>query len=189
MLGGSFRPSSRPLWPASQMAGKLVRLGRFELPLDAPSTHCLCRWATDAPPEQPGSRPASRTAKVLVNQVGLEPTKAFANGLRGRSLCRSGHWSLARPSSRPTWGRRRERRKNGERRRLRSACPQLKRLLPLHSGSRLGVHDLVQAGGVEPPATRLSAEALAVRTRLRKWCVLHESNVGPPPCRDGALTN
>jgi hypothetical protein len=26
---------------------------------------------------------------------------------------------------------------------------------------------LVQAGGVEPPATRLSAEALAVRTGLR----------------------
>src|SRR5438132_593656 len=30
----------------------------------------------------------------LANQVGLEPTKTCVNGLRGRSLCRSGHWSL-----------------------------------------------------------------------------------------------
>ena len=30
----------------------------------------------------------------LADQVGLEPTKACAIGLRGRALCRSGHWSV-----------------------------------------------------------------------------------------------
>ena len=46
-----------------------------------------------------------------------------------------------------------------------------------------GLLELVQAGGVEPPATRLSAGALAVRTGLRCWCVFVESNHGPlvPP--------
>jgi len=34
--------------------------------------------------------------------------------------------------------------------------------------------ELVQAGGVEPPTTRLSAEALAVRTGLRTKCRMPE---------------
>ena len=86
--------------------------------------------------------------RELVNQVGLEPTKAFANGLRGRSLCRSGHWSVVNADG----------------------YDPLAHGLKVRSLSirvlRLGVPELVQAGGVEPPATRLSAEALAVRTRL-----------------------
>jgi hypothetical protein len=35
-------------------------------------------------------------------------------------------------------------------------------------------HQVVQAGGVEPPATRLSAEALAVRTGLRKPVICNQ---------------
>jgi hypothetical protein len=79
---------------------------------------------------------------------GTRTHEALRIGLRDRSLCRSGHWSggLA-------W--------------LRSTCRRVKSPLPLHSGLRLRVRRLVQAGGVEPPTTRLSAGALAVRTGLR----------------------
>ena len=48
---------------------------------------------------------------------------------------------------------------------------------------------LVQAGGVEPPATRLSAEALAVRTGLRDGEVVPLQGFEPriSVCRTDAL--
>lgn len=46
---------------------------------------------------------------------------------------------------------------------------------------------LVQAGGIEPPTTRLSATALTIRTGLREWCVRQVLPLAPPACRAGAL--
>jgi hypothetical protein len=111
---------------------KLVRPAGFEPALCGLSNRSLCLLGYGR----------------VEDQVGLEPTKLLRIGLRGRSLCRSGHWSggLA-------W--------------LRSTCRRVKSPLPLHSGLGCESDDLVQAGGVEPPATRLSAGALTVRTGLR----------------------
>ena len=139
MLRGSFRPSSRPPWPASRMAGKLVRLGRFELPLDAPSTHCLCRWATDARPAA-GLSPGVADAKIG------EPGRTRTDeGFRQR-LKRPLPLPLGALVLRSAAGTAVANGANGERRRLRSACPRLKRPLPLHSGLRLGVHEFGASG-------------------------------------------
>jgi hypothetical protein len=46
---------------------------------------------------------------------------------------------------------------------------------------------LVHAVGVEPTATRLSAGALAVRTSVRRWCVLQVLPLPPLPCQSSAL--
>jgi hypothetical protein len=59
--------------------------------------------------------------------------------------------------------------------------------ITMHNSARLWM--LVHAVGIEPTATRLSGEALTVRTDVHvfDWCVRTGLNRRQPPCRDGTL--
>src|SRR5215510_2219348 len=110
----------------------MVRLGRLERPLNALSTHSLCRLGY-------------RRRCEMEDQAGFEPAVSLRCRLKRPARSAATVTGPALRNGGPAW--------------LRSTCRQLKRLLPLHSGSRLRVR-LGLPPGAAPGSLAYRASAL-----------------------------